>query len=114
VRAVIIAGGEGKRWNDYLGVPKHLVSIEKETLLQRTVRQLNEAGVFEIYIVGPNDYRYRIEGTKLYEPQTFYNDLDSDKMLSSSYLWSTKQRNLILFGDVFFTDPVRVTNSYRS
>lgn len=30
-RYVIMANGKGIRWNDYLGIPKHLISVEEET-----------------------------------------------------------------------------------
>ena len=36
----ILANGEGKRWGNYKGVPKHLIEIDGETLIDRTVRLL--------------------------------------------------------------------------
>ena len=36
----ILANGEGKRWGNYKGVPKHLIEIDGETLIDRTLRLL--------------------------------------------------------------------------
>lgn len=103
-RALIIAGGEGTRWNNYLGIPKHLLTIDGQTLIERIVKQLKENGINDIYIVGPDDDRYKINNSKLVQPKTYYKNLDSDKMLSSMDLWSLTSRTMILFGDTFFTN----------
>jgi choline kinase len=39
-RVIVIAAGDGTRWNNYRDTPKHLVTIEKEILLQRKVEVL--------------------------------------------------------------------------
>lgn len=59
---IIMADGEGKRWGDYLGIPKHLVKINGEPLIARTVRLLKENGVTDI-IITSRDSRYDFEGT---------------------------------------------------
>ena len=33
-----MADGEGKRWGNYLGIPKHLIEIDGEPIIKRTVR----------------------------------------------------------------------------
>lgn len=50
MKYVIMAAGEGKRWNNFLGVPKHLIEINGETLLERTTRLLKENGVDDFVI----------------------------------------------------------------
>ena len=56
---VIMCAGNGTRWNNYLGVPKHLINIGGETLIERVVRLLRNNNVGDIYItVKDNDPRY--------------------------------------------------------
>ena len=57
MKYIIMADGEGKRWNDHLGIPKHLVEIGGETLLERTTRLLRENGIQD-YIITCSDERY--------------------------------------------------------
>jgi len=54
---IIMADGDGKRWNNYLGIPKHLVEINGEPIIKRTVRLLKENGVNNI-IITSRDERY--------------------------------------------------------
>ena len=54
-RYVIMANGKGMRWNRYLAFPKHLITIEGETLLARIVRQVKtRQPSAEIYIPSDN------------------------------------------------------------
>jgi len=50
--AVVMAAGEGTRWDNHLGTPKHLVSVEGEVLLKRTVQQLTDR-VPEVWVASP-------------------------------------------------------------
>lgn len=105
MRILIVSAGEGSRWCNYLGVPKHLAPVDGEPILYRTVRLLKQFNtISEIYIIGPNDSRYKLEGTKLYTPNINSLNYDADKFLSSEELWSNTDRTVILFGDVFFTE----------
>ena len=45
MRYIIMADGEGKRWGNYKGVPKHLITVEGETILERTIRLLIKLGI---------------------------------------------------------------------
>ncbi|HLD31522.1 MAG TPA: NTP transferase domain-containing protein, partial [Patescibacteria group bacterium] len=47
---VILAAGQGNRLNA-LGVPKPLVLVGDQTLIDRNIGQLSGAGVQEIYLV---------------------------------------------------------------
>jgi choline kinase len=52
MRAVILAAGSGTRMNGTLGaVPKALLRVGSESLIQRQVRALRQAGVDEIVVV---------------------------------------------------------------
>lgn len=103
-RAIIICAGEGTRWGDHLGVPKHLIEISGEPLLNRTVRLLQNSGIKDIVVVSKEDPRYKVEGATQYIPVLNYEDnADADKFLSSRELWNENGRTIVLYGDVFFT-----------
>jgi hypothetical protein len=104
MRAIIIAAGDGTRWGEYLGIPKHLVQIDNEPILYRTIRLLKENNVDDIVVVGPNDSRYKTQHSTLYTPIKNSLYADADKFLSSESLWSLSSKTITLFGDVFFTN----------
>lgn len=96
MKYVIMAAGEGKRWNNFLGVPKHLIEINGETLLERTTRLLKENGVDDFVITG-NDERYSKYGKLV--PQTD-NECEIDRFEESIVNGSV----CYLYGDVYYTD----------
>jgi len=104
MRVIIMADGEGKRWNNYTGVPKHLIDIDGEQLLYRTVRLLKENGIEDIYITS-HDKRYEIEGTTRYEPKN--NLYEIDRFCSCYPIW--KEETLFLYGDVYYTEEAMKT-----
>lgn len=107
-RAIIIAGGESTRWGNYLGVPKHLVKVNGEPILHRTVRLLKEQGIKDIYIVARSS-RYQVNGTSIYRPKITPEWSDADSFLSSRELWNKEGRTIVLLGDVYFTEEAMKT-----
>jgi hypothetical protein len=104
MRAIIIAAGDATRWNNYLNTPKHLIEINGEPIIYRTVRLLQDRGISDIHIVGPVDERYKINGCTLFVPNKDTSVFDSDKFLNSQTLWNEKGRTITLLGDVYFTE----------
>jgi len=102
-RAIIIADGEGTRWKNHLGVPKHLIKIDGERLIDRAVRLLIENNVEDVYVVGPDD-RYKVSGAKLYTATHEKSNGDLDKFMNSANLWNDDGKTIILYGDVYFTE----------
>ncbi len=100
-RVLILAAGSGERWANHLGVPKHLIDIDGERLVQRTARQFAQYAE-EVIVVGPDDERYFKEGESSYVPKTNLKT-EIDKFLSSMLLWGD-QNVVLVFGDVYFTD----------
>ena len=96
MRYVIMSAGEGIRWNNYLGVPKHLIEINGETLLGRTTRLLKENGIVDFVITG-NDERYSQYGQLV--PQTD-NECEIDRFEESIIT----DQVCYLYGDVYYTD----------
>lgn len=91
---IIMAAGQGKRWNNYLGIPKHLIEINGETLLERTSRLLKENGITN-YIITGHDSRYSEYG-KL-SAQTD-NDCEIDRFEK------VNKPVCYLYGDVYYTE----------
>jgi hypothetical protein len=104
MRAIIIAAGDGTRWNNYLGIPKHLAPIDGEPIAKRTIRLLRDRGVTDIFLVGLDSDLYRLKGSTLYVAKKTADYYGADKFLSSQELWNTEGRTITVFGDVFFSD----------
>lgn len=110
MRVLVLAQGQGRRWDQpdgpYLGVPKHLISIEGETLLDRQVRLFAGRGC-EVVVVAPDDPRYRRHRARvvtLDEPAPTGTNMD--KFLATAALWSTTDRTVLVWGDCFLTDEL--------
>lgn len=110
-RALILAAGEATRWNNYLNTPKHLIEIEGERLLDRTIRLLKERGIKDIHTVVKNvSMAYYNPGAEQYVAQIDYEtNADADKFLSSRELWNKDGRTIVLYGDCYFTEEAMDT-----
>jgi hypothetical protein len=106
-KVLILAAGSGTRWGDFRDVPKHLVEVEGETLLERTCRQFL-AYSKDVTVVGPDDLRYRVFGCALYTPSEG-RGRELEKFASSLSLWSSEDRTILAYGDVYFTDEAVAT-----
>lgn len=98
MRIIIAAGGQGKRWNNYLNTNKHLLKIDNEPILVRTVRQFKKY-TSNIIIVSDIDYNHIAETRNPVHGEF----LDFGKIYSSHNFWSD-DRTIIVFGDTYFTD----------
>lgn len=101
-RVIVLAAGDGSRWGNYRGTPKHLTKIEGKTLLERTCSQFLKYTT-DVCVIGV-DERYKVDGTSLYvikSPNTHWRD--ASKFLSSKNLWLADGRTVLVFGDVYFT-----------
>lgn len=103
MRVIIICAGDGTRWGDYLGVPKHLAEVDGEPILHRTVRLFSKEDT-EIYVVSKDDDRYKVDGSTQYIPTFNLDNFDADKFLNSKELWSEDDRTVVVYGDVYFTE----------
>lgn len=93
IKYLIMASGEGKRWNNYLGIPKHLIEINGETLLGRTTRLLKENNID--YVITAHDERYKEYGKVI--PQT-HNDCEIDRFEEMT------EPICYLYGDVYYSE----------
>jgi hypothetical protein len=98
MKVLIVAAGEGVRWENYRNVPKHIVEIEGEVLLHRTYAQFKR--YTDNIVIVSTDPRYAIGETYIPLVGDFF---DFGKIYSSYPIWD-EERTVIVFGDVYFTD----------
>ena len=101
IRVLILAAGEGSRWGNYRDTQKHKLVIEGEVLIERTVRQF--LGYSSDVVVVGSDKSYEVSGDLCYIPPYFRRWEDMAKFWSTKDIWS-KDRTVLVFGDVYFTD----------
>jgi hypothetical protein len=118
MKILIACSGNGSRWDNYMNIPKHLININGEILLHRTVRlikkvsDLSEIPV-EICIVSFEEGLYKVDETTLIKPNidSFHRNayFGSPFLYVSKDWWSKDDVTVILFGDVYFTEEAMNT-----
>ena len=98
MKYIIMADGSGTRWNNYGNIPKHLLKINGETLLGRTVRLLHAADPDGEIIITSHDPRYEVEHARRYEPKN--NILEIDRFTSELI----EDDIIFLYGDTYYTE----------
>lgn len=108
MKAIILAAGEGKRLRPLTEhVPKSLVQIWGQSLLERQLNQLQKSGIDDIQIV--TGYKKQAIDALGYET-VFNSDYNSTNMVHSLsqclpvLRQSTAAQTLILYGDIAYTD----------
>lgn len=96
MKYIIMCAGNGTRWNNHLGIPKHLIEINNETLLGRTTRLLKENGITD-YVITGNDERYSQYGELISQTN---NDCEIDRFEESI----VDDDVCYLYGDVYYTE----------
>lgn len=96
----IMCAGDGARWNDYLGVPKQLLTVCSETLVDRMARQVQEHMPARMYLVSRASRLIPSGRCESIVLDTTTSLVES--IAQTSPHWS--DRNIFLLGDVFFTD----------
>ena len=98
MKIIILAAGKGSRWNNHLGVPKHLAPIKDERLIDRTIRILKERGHVPIITVPETD----LLGDLGIEKVKGRDTTELDKLLNCEAL--IQETTLLLWGDTYFTE----------
>ncbi len=108
INCIIICAGEATRWGNHLGIPKHLIEIGGETLIERTTRLLHkhkkEDIDVKIVVKDLKDKRYYVDGAETVEANLNPQNVDADKFLSSEHLWNQEGRTLVIYGDCWLSD----------
>lgn len=108
---LLLCGGSNTRWGGYRGARrKHLIEIEGEILLERTLRQVAaHAPGRTIVVIHEEDrdlYRARVTlPTEIVSVPRFDGpEFEARKFLSSRPFWNDRGRTIVLLGDVWFSD----------
>jgi len=100
-RIVILAAGDGTRWENFRGTTKHHTTVEGETLIERQIRQFSQH-TSDIVMVAKN-LTENFSSVKVFTPEQDPRWLDMAKFKSSNEFWGD-ERTVLAFGDVYFTD----------
>lgn len=104
-RFLVLCAGIGYRWHDYLDLRKHLLPLDGETIVGRTVRLLVENGADEIEVIAPDLPGYDVPGSTIWTPPVAkVTDTSVDKLLSCRDRWNTAGRTVALWGDVWWSE----------
>ena len=100
MKIFILADGNGKRWNNYLGVPKQLIKIDGETILHRICRLCHEQGINknDLIIIGDFLDEYAINDRFPNCPLKRQLFLEIAKKYNEPFI--------ILNGDCYYTDAI--------
>ena len=98
MKYVIMADGKGSRWNNYMGHGKHDITIDGETLLQRTVRLLHLCDDAAEVIITSHNEGLSIDGAVRYEPKN--NVLEIDRFTAELI----GDDMCFLYGDVYYSE----------
>lgn len=98
MKYIIMADGKGTRWKNYQDIPKHFIKIKDETLIERTVRLLNEGDETGQVIITSHDERYEISGATRYEPLN--NNLEIDRFTEELIA----DEVCFLYGDTYYSE----------
>lgn len=97
-RYVVMANGKGMRWGGHLGIPKHLITFDGETLLRRIVRQVRAADPTAEVFISSGDPRYDTEGARRHRPHR--DSLEIDRFVPELIT----EHVCFLYGDTFYFD----------
>lgn len=106
MKVIIPCAGGSNRWGDFRGVPKHLVKLCGEPVLNRAVRLVNEFAPdadVKVIVRDMTDRRYKVDGSTRSRAKLTPDAGDVDKVLSSAHLWDPNDRTVIVWGDVWWT-----------
>ena len=99
-RYVIMANGKGTRWDNYGGIPKQLIPIDGETLLQRTTRLVRWFEDIEEVVISSSNPRCVAEGAVRHVPE--HGEREIDRFCYELIGDDT----CFLYGDVYYTEAV--------
>ncbi|HIY83421.1 MAG TPA: NTP transferase domain-containing protein [Candidatus Rubneribacter avistercoris] len=94
---VIMANGKGRRWGGHDGVPKHLIEIDGESLLDRTIRLIAEIDPLGRIVISSSQVEYDKFGVDRYAPPSNAFEIERFPIALS------RVPTCFLYGDVFYT-----------
>lgn len=104
-RVIILADGLSSRWT--VGTPKHLAVVDGEPILHRTIRQLGERGLSDVWLTSRLERYDSLPLVRRYVP--INNHLKIDQFYACREIWSGLADVIFLYGDVRFSDAAMDT-----
>lgn len=100
MKVIILADGNGTRWNNYKGVEKQLIKIDGETLLHRMCRLCHENGIDknDLIIIGKFEDEYAINDE--------FDNCDLKRQLFLRIAKRYREPFILLNGDCYYTDAI--------
>jgi hypothetical protein len=100
MKVFILADGDGKRWGNYKGIEKQMITIDGETILHRMCRLCHENGILknDLIIIGAFSDEYAIN-----------DKFDNCKLKRQLFLAIAKKYNepfIMLNGDCYYTESI--------
>ena len=111
MRWVISAAGDGARWANHGGVPKHLALIDGRPVVHATVDKIHsvDATAEVVVIAPPGDARYKHSRATVVDRPEGPTCTDVDKFLAGQAHWAPDSPTALLFGDVNYTPQALTT-----
>lgn len=112
-KVVILCAGNSSRWNSHLGVKwKQLIPVLNQTLLQRTIRQIQGNHQCEIDVLISSrmekDFHEVLKNDRVnlvtIKKSYINTETPAAKYLASVEHWNNSGSTVILLGDVWFSD----------
>lgn len=96
-RYVVMANGRGMRWGEHLDVPKQLIHVDCQTLLERIISQVSERDPLGELIISSADSRCETRGALRHVP--LRNEIELDRFPPELLTDDT----CFLYGDTYYT-----------
>lgn len=93
-----MANGRGTRWGNHMGIQKHLINVDGESLLQRIVRQVRSLDSTAEIIISSSNPCYEVFGARRYEP--LRNEIELDRFVPELI----SDEICFLYGDTYYSD----------
>ena len=111
MKYIIMCGGEYEKFK----TPKHLSIVNKERLVDRTIRLLKENGITDISISSNNPIFDICGVTRLEHKNTFKLNIDSQEGYWLDAYYPVEEPVCYIYGDVYFTDnAIKTIVEYQS
>lgn len=97
MKYIIMCGGKYKEWQ----LPRHMLALRGETVVERTIRLLRENGVTDISI-SSDSIDFEEYGVPVLKPHSTYYCGVSGKWIDNAF-YPTDEPTCYIFGDVIFS-----------
>lgn len=107
---LVLCGGPPKPFEGWGQPAKHLIEVEGEQVVARTVRQARKY-TSDVHVIRPAcDDRYEIPGAWAQDERLDHPlSRVSNMFWPSRHLWALRGRTVLLLGDVWFSDDAMLT-----